>query len=376
MLSDGELRAAVVAVQHERARLAVRAAELLVEWRARGGWHCDGTLQPDAALARDTRCSRETAKVELRRARALHRWPHVRQAVLDGLLSLDHVDLLVRHVTPARAHLFAVHEADLVGHLGRQECFADARRVVRYWAAAADDLLDLPPPEQRPSRLYTSRDHDSGELHLDGRLDPIDAEIVVSELERLVREVALDDAARGVERTSAQRRAVALVRMAGRSAVADGVARPLFEVVVGDDTLHRLCELASGHVVDADQLAPHVDAAMLETIIFDGPTRPLGVVQRRSFTGAMRRAIRIRDRRCQHESVCDEPAGRCDIDHITPVSHGGVTTVWNGRALCTGHNRHPHLRDHPPPPTPPEREPDLLDTIRARLRWQVLNEPP
>jgi hypothetical protein len=299
--------------------------------------------------------------------------PHVRQAILDGQLSIDHVDLLIRHVTPARAELFAEHEADLVGLLATLSSFADAQRLVRYWASLADDWLDLPAGEPRPSRLYQSRSAETGELHLEGRLDVVDGEIVENELDRLVRELRERDAARGVERTPAQRRAAALVQMAARSAGADGVARPLFQAVVGDETLRRLCELASGQVLTPDRLAPHIDAAVIESMIFDGPTRPLGVVQRRSFTGALRRAIQIRDRRCQHESVCDTPASRCDIDHITPAAEGGVTSTWNGRVLCAGHNRYAHLRDHPPPPTPPGREPDVLDTLRARLRWQVLN---
>lgn len=370
-LSDAELGAAVVAVQQERARLAVEAATLLREWERRGGWRSDGSLWPDAALGRDTRCSRASARVELRRARALEHWPHVRRAIVAGELSLDHLDLLCRFVTPARADLFADHEPDLVGHLARLVSFEDARRMVRYWAAAADDVLGAPPPERHGSRVYRSRCGDTGELRLDGWLDTVDAEVVTGELDRLARQVALDDIARGVQRTPAQRRAAALVTMAARSKVADGVARPLFEVVVGDDTLRRLCELASGHVVGVDELTTHLDAAVVGSIIFDGPTRPLASVQQRSFTGALRRAIQVRDRRCQHPSVCDTPASRCDIDHILPAAHGGATAVWNGRALCPAHNRHPDVRDRPPPPTP--YEPHLLDGLRARLRWHALN---
>jgi hypothetical protein len=58
----------------------------------------------------------------------------------------------------------------------------------------------------------------------------------------------------------------------------------------------------------------------------------------RTFTGATRRAIEIRDRQCSHP-YCDRPARYCQIDHIKPYSQGGLTTQANGRLLCPRHNR-------------------------------------
>ena len=49
---------------------------------------------------------------------------------------------------------------------------------------------------------------------------------------------------------------------------------------------------------------------------------------------------------CQHE-YCDEPAARCQIDHIVPYGEGGPTSQENGRVLCAFHNR---LRAQRPPP--------------------------
>ena len=77
---------------------------------------------------------------------------------------------------------------------------------------------------------------------------------------------------------------------------------------------------------------------MYKRQVFDGPDRVLSVSRRREFTGALRRAIEVRDRECGHD-LCDRPAGECEVDHIDPYALGGVTSLENGRLLCGFHNR-------------------------------------
>lgn len=67
--------------------------------------------------------------------------------------------------------------------------------------------------------------------------------------------------------------------------------------------------------------------------------------KRRFFTGALRRAIEIRDRTCFHPT-CDEVPEHPQVDHIHEHSKGGPTTQDNGQWGCAHHNRwrynHPH----------------------------------
>ena len=70
----------------------------------------------------------------------------------------------------------------------------------------------------------------------------------------------------------------------------------------------------------------------------DAETRAERQHRQRSFTGALRRAIQVRDRTCQHP-YCGQPAERCDIDHIEPWAHSATTTQPNARTLCGHHNR-------------------------------------
>lgn len=119
--------------------------------------------------------------------------------------------------------------------------------------------------------------------------------------------------------------------------------------MLGAESLSRLIELASGQVVAPSALVPWVSEADIERYLFDGtPERVISVSRRRSFTGALRDLVQVRDRWCYHP-YCDTPAKRCQVDHIEPFGAGGLTAQDNGRPACGPHNRHRHRR---PPPDP------------------------
>jgi hypothetical protein len=363
----------VMALQRETTRLAVVTADALAPWQASGVWKAGGTLRAELAIARDARRERLAARHDLHRARVLAVLPIVRQAALDGWLSIDHVDLLVRHFTKVRAELFRRCEQWLVDRCAARDLFDDAARDVTYWAMWADDQLGIRRDPSDPSTLYASRSEVTGKVLLDGHLNPVDGDIVMRELQRLADELRLEDRRDGVERTSAQRRAAALVRMAARSVNAEGTTtRPLFQVLIGDETARHLCELATGAVVTPEDLSPHIDTAVMQTFLFDAGHSVLGASRQRTFRGALRRAIQVRDRRCQHRSVCPTPASECDVDHRTPAARGGPTSEINGRMECRTHNRHPDLHGHPDPF--PEREVTGLDLLRAKARWWAMRD--
>ncbi|HET7489778.1 MAG TPA: HNH endonuclease signature motif containing protein [Acidimicrobiales bacterium] len=82
-------------------------------------------------------------------------------------------------------------------------------------------------------------------------------------------------------------------------------------------------------------------------MVFGPASRPIDVgMRRRLFAGATRRAVEVRDQGCRHPS-CDEPAERCQVDHVLPWAAGGPTTIANGRLACGPHNR-PRNRRGPP----------------------------
>ena len=114
-------------------------------------------------------------------------------------------------------------------------------------------------------------------------------------------------------------------------------------MLVGYETLHgRICQLADGTVIAPGTLVPHLTEADIERVVFAGPSRVIDVGKRtRLYTGALRRAVQVRDRFCYHPT-CEIPADRCEIDHDLPYADGGETTQTNGRPVCDHHNQ---LRD-------------------------------
>jgi hypothetical protein len=375
-LTDSELHELVIRLQHQRHRLAAAAGAVISSWDQRMVWADNGAGSAAVRLANDTAASPSSAGVEVKRARRLRTMPLVAAALASGDISPDHADLLARADQPWRHADFADHEATLV-----EQCkalrFRDARKMVDYWclradASAAEDHAER---QRNAAHLNVSSTLD-GTVVVNGTLDPIGGAIVNDEIDRIERELYLADKRDGVTRTASQRRGAALVEMATRSAIApaDGQRpRPRFTVLVGDETMSHLCELANGTVVTPGSIFEYAGDADLETVLFDGPSTVISVSHRRTFTGQLRRAVQVRDRHCQHESGCDVPADQCDIDHIVPHAADGPTSQFNGKAECHPHNRNPDRHDHGGIPRP-ARPIDRLDEIRCRLRWQMLRE--
>ena len=134
-----------------------------------------------------------------------------------------------------------------------------------------------------------------------------------------------------------------MARRAGAVPSGARLPEPLLTVLVGYETVAgRVCELASGTVVSPGSLLGWLDQAWVERVVFDGPDRVKNVGQRRRlFSGATRRAIEVRERKCYSE-FCDVPAEDCQIDHVVPFAAGGLTVETNGRPACAYHNRNRH----------------------------------
>jgi hypothetical protein len=189
-------------------------------------------------------------------------------------------------------------------------------------------------------------------------------------------------------RTPAQRRHDALVELARRAvtAPADGKRpAPLMSVFVGYETFKgRICQLAEGTVVTPGTVASLLDEALIERVVFDGPSRVIDLGRARRFSGAVRRALEALDRGCGHPSGCDAAVERCQGDHVHPWSALGTTTPDNGHLRCGYHNRWRWQHPDPDPPPTPQRPPldsnrrrrvAWLEDWRADLKAKALQEP-
>jgi len=280
--------------------------------------------------------------------------PATEQAALAGTLTPAHVDVLAAARTEATAAAFARDEALLVGHASSLS-YKGFAKAVAYWRLRADpDSADGQAGKDWEGRAVSLVSSVHGCWLGKMTFDAINGAIVAEELHRREAELLaadwaeararLGEAARATDlcRTSAQRRADALVEMARRSgACADGARLPvpLFSVLVGYETLRgAICEIEGGGVVSPTALFPWLSEAELERAVFAPDGRVECSERGRFFTGATRRAIELRDQECTHD-CCDIPANRCEADHVVPYSAGGPTIQANGRMGCRCHNK-------------------------------------
>lgn len=360
-LTDEELSEVLVALRRQLDSLESSLACLGDEWNTRRVWADSGARSGAAHLARETRRPKREWASLLFLGRKVQRLPLLADAWAAGDVGASHVRRLLSSLNPRTVDLMDRDQGVLL-HAALTLRFDDFCTAMDYWDLAADpDGADASEIERRVRRRLSFDETFSGMFAGSVLLDPVSGAIVGGELARLEKELFEADWAEAkarlgcdpktfdLARTPDQRRADALVEMARRSAStpADNrMPRPLFQLVLGSDQFRRLCELANGQVVSAEAVRPWITDADIERFLFEPQAqRAISVSRRRSFTGALRDVIAVRDRRCFHP-MCDEPASRCQVDHVEPYSAGGWTSQDNGRLACGFHNR---WRHRPPP---------------------------
>lgn len=287
------------------------------------------------------------------------------QELRAGTINTAHLDRLA-DAHSANPDAFADAEPLLV-MLARTQRFDDFANDIATWVS----LADPDGAEARAlNRYHTRRAHLSatfdGTGTLDATFDPVSYATFAAALDRIEHDLWATDwatardryghlaTAEDLCRTPTQRRHDALIEMAIRATTAPATGRrprPLITVLVDHPTLiGRVCELSNGTTITPGELLPLLCDADIERAVFDTPSRLLDIgTTRRLFTGATRRAVEIRDRRCQHPS-CTTPAPACDVDHTIAHSTKGPTAHTNGHLLCPTHHpgrttTNPHTND-------------------------------
>jgi hypothetical protein len=353
--------ASIIALESVSARLDYLLAKVLAEFDDSGEWGLEGAKTPGAWLETRCRLSKEEARHQVRRGRALVLLPLAAQAFSKGEIGAAQFDALIKVRTPVTEDLMARDEAMLVG-FAKEMKHAAFLSALALWAQRADpDGAKESEVERRARRdVYLAKSLNG--MYLGGmKLDEVSGTIVAAELERLEALFFDEDWAGAKERlgrepkiheltrTSAQRRADALVEMSVRSAAMPADARrpePLITFVVGYETMYgEICRIQGGPVVTPATIFEWLDGSLFERIVFAPGQRAECSIKSRFFIGATRRVIEVRDQECTHE-YCDLPAEYCEIDHIVPSRAQGPTEQANGRVHCGFHNR---LRNHGPP---------------------------
>jgi hypothetical protein len=358
----------IVELYRQLGRLHAAVARAAAVFAASGAWADDGARTPVAWLAATTRLPKAQLRSDVRLgATAPARFPRLWRAWQAGVVHDDHLRVVERACS-ARTEAAFEDAEELLTERAVTQPFDGFQRAVTAWRHMADaDGCDERAMRRRDERDVVLVESFQGNWLGQMTLDPVSGSVVSEELRRLERclfeadwasarqRLGHEPAAWDLERTSSQRRADALVTMAQRSgAVPPGarLPRPLFTVLVDHRTLiDRVCQLGSGSRVPVAPalLRPWLEGAEVERVVFGSGDRITVGSRRRLFSGPVRRAIEVRDGGCTHP-FCDEPADRCEVDHVIPWSEGGSTSIDNGRLLCEYHHRLRHAPVSGPPP--------------------------
>jgi hypothetical protein len=276
----------------------------------------------------------------------LRELPQVAEALSSGELGYQSVSLLchLRDQLGDNKDLFV--EEEMLEH-ARHLTVKELRYLCRYarHVADPDGFFNDAEADFEDRRLHINQ-LPNGMHAIDGILDPVGGAALKTALEALARRLGSDD-----QRSHKQRMADSLAELTlhaldeGRLPRRGGV-RPHLTVTC---TLEALKNEVGAPPAEVEGTLP-VSTRTLERIVCDSAisrvlladSMPMDVGRAtRTFSGPMRRAVRLRDKHCQGPG-CDRPINYTTPHHIEFVSRGGPTSVANSLSLCYYHHRLVH----------------------------------
>jgi hypothetical protein len=367
---DAEVVAAVEALHAIEQRVAGAKLAMLGELDDRNLARDLGATSTLAWVRWRLRCVPAAAGAMVKLARALRAHASTATALAAGHVTVDQaravVDVLAalpadlpvvrqpdgdptRDVALERADVVGQVEGLLLGHARSLD--ASALRVAGRHALSviAPDIADAVDRAALEAAERRARQHRRLDLHDDayggtvirGYLDREGATILRTALDPLTRPRGVGD-----ERLAGQRRADGLIEICDRVLRDGGLpvqgGQPVQLVVTTDyDVLSRA--VGVGRTDTGERLSPATvrrlacDAFVVPAVMNgEGQVLDLGR-GRRLFTGAIRRALQLRDGGCAFPG-CDRSARWCDAHHRISWLDGGPTSLENGVMVCRFHH--------------------------------------
>lgn len=336
----------LTALARLRGAMEAREARLLAGVDALG----DRGL-PAAAIARSTsKCSQREADRRARRAEVLAQVPAAADALAQGSLSIEHVDVVGRAVEATSPE--AVEAAGLVERLSMRP--ADlAAKDARDWARCRQSESDREAVQRRryAARRLSVFEGDDGMTVLHGEFDPVAGAELRKALEAETNRLFHSDGGReGADevRTAEQRRADALLGLVrGRPSAEGGSAAPavrnqmLLMATVSDDGLVD-ARLPDGSPLPMSVVERLACGSDLFGAVFGQNGDPLWMGRRvRLATDGQWRMLIARDGGC---IGCGADPSRCQAHHVVPwlPPGSGPTDIDNLVLVCRHHHHQIH----------------------------------
>jgi hypothetical protein len=387
--SPRQLDAALAEAELARRAAEARIAAITAVISARSGYRDHGHRSMRSYLKGTLNCSGSQANKIRKRADAVNSHATIGDALLEGRIGTDQIDLLAKaHAHPVAGQRFAEFEPQLLDDAEHLE-LRDFDTVVTHFLNLADPdgSFDDQRFHEGERTAWVTEVNGSVEVHGSGGSPLAAAEMKAVFDAAVEAEFEKDCATRRAEhgdgalaaplpRTAQQRKFDALhaIFMMSVTAPADGkTPEPLVNIVIDHVTagrvLHQHGLVASPDVLgvgsdafaasEADLLHRHCSIngvpvhpdAALATLITgrvrravvdaDSVTIDLGRTQR-LFTGKARDAAQLLVVTCTHRG-CDIPAKFCDIDHRAEwADDHGATDQRNAMPACGSHDRWKH----------------------------------
>jgi len=318
---------------------------------------------------------RKTVGSDLSLARKLVNMPATEQALRSGMITTDHARRLARARTRRTEERFDIDETQLVDNALRLS-FKEFCTATRYWEQHADPDGSAQTTQEAidDRRLSMSQVGDEWVIH--GTSDELSGAQISEALHRIEQELFDTDWANAkqrvgdavtltdLERSYAQRSHDALLEMAIRATATKAGAKapePLVTIVMDyntfmDEALRRagfgfdkdlvrpdkISELVGGGPIDPAYAFEIALRGQISRIVMAGKSVILDAgTSTRFVTGALRRALIVRDTTCTWTG-CEISSAHAEMDHIIAAEHGGHTSEQNCRPKCPGHHRHKH----------------------------------
>lgn len=312
--------------------------------------------------------SGHTAGQQIRTATALRELPAVTEAVVDGLITVEHGRVLARLVGAVDPQALLESQPQLVEVARRTDPDQLASYVRHLLATWCEPALEEDEAAAEDRRFVQVRNTHRGSWRGSFELADAAMEIVLPVLESLARRDGNDDRrSAGQRRADAMTDVFALALRHGDLPDAGG-SRPRLTYVApeqpapaqagrGSDAAHGSSALPDRFTIDLDR---HPGAgcptgvwtgpatrAQIERLLCDARVERLvlGVngqivdltSSTEQITAAQRRAVAARDRCCTAKG-CSRPPAFCDVHHLRARSEGGSTDVDNLVLLCRRHH--------------------------------------
>ena len=362
-MSADELGARCLSLQTARQRLDGIIAVGIAE-AERAGVAANAGLRTMAQfLASRTHASPDAIRSDQRVGVWVGQFAQLEEAILDGSLSRQHVDLL-RRTDNIRVFAAMQRDQQLFIQFAADLEWKSFKNTVKYWLMVNDQ--DGPNPEDHDAdNTCTLTELSNGRVRLTLDLDPKSGGILKQQLQDEENFLFNQDQEDGTIRSASQRRAAAAANLIERGASrSETKAKPLIHVVMSLKVLmHALaqmakepheqdftsvldandvdgrCELLDGTPIHPKYALVLLMQARIRRQVLTAKSNTLNASSPARLFPEWMKHIRLVETRGQCETAgCDSLHSWLQGDHHAPRSQQGETTLENLRMLCRADN--------------------------------------